>query len=170
MLIGWIVLPAVLFLYLRFGYVPVAVNGPVIPLESLLAGAAIDAKIAREAPTKAAFPPSDENLLAGAKIYRERCVECHGLTGTPRSIASKGMFPDPPQFFERKVMGDEPVGQDYWVVANGIRLSGMPGYRESLSEEQMWQVSQFLANRGKLPESVQHSLETPEASDSPKAP
>lgn len=165
MLIGWIVLPAAVFLYLRFGYVPVAVNGPVIPLESLLAGAAIDAKIAREAPAKAALPPSEENLLAGAKIYREQCVECHGFTGVPRSVASKGMFPDPPQFFERKVMGNEPVGQDYWVVANGIRLSGMPGYRGSLSEDQMWQVSQFLANRGKLPDSVEKSLATPTATE-----
>jgi len=163
MLIGWIILPSAVFLYLRFGYVPVAVNGPVIPLEQLLAGAAIEAKIAREAPTKAALPASEENLSAGAKIYREQCVECHGLPATPPSAISKGMFPDPPQFFERKVMGNDPVGQNYWVVANGIRLSGMPGYRGSLSEEQMWQVSQFLSNRGKLPESVEKIVTSPSA-------
>ncbi len=163
MLIGWIVLPAALFLYLRFGYVPVAVNGPVIPFEQLLAGAAIEAKIAREAPTSAGLPASEENLLTGAKIYREQCVECHGLKGTPRSVASKGMFPDPPQFFERAVMGNDPVGQNYWVVANGIRLSGMPGYRGSLTEDQMWQVSQFLSNRGKLPDSVEKWLHSPDA-------
>jgi mono/diheme cytochrome c family protein len=162
MLFGWIVLPAAVFLYLRFGYVPVAVNGPVIPLEQLLAGAAIEAKIAREAPTQAGLPASEENLLGGAKIYREQCVECHGLPGAAqRSLASKGMFPDPPQFFERKVMGNDPVGQNYWVVANGIRLSGMPGYRGSLTEEQMWQVAQFLSNRGKLPESVEKLVASP---------
>jgi mono/diheme cytochrome c family protein len=154
MLIGWIVLPAAVFMYLRFGYVPVAVNGPVIPFEQLLAGAAVDAKIAREAPAKAGLPPTEENLLAGVKIYREQCVECHGLPGSSKTNAAKGMYPDPPQFFERKVMGNEPVGQDYWVVANGIRLTGMPGYRESLSEEQLWQVAQFLANRDKLPASA----------------
>ena len=42
------------------------------------------------------------------------------------------MYPAPPQFFERKVMGNDPVGQNYWIVANGIRLTGMPGYRQSL--------------------------------------
>lgn len=152
MLIGWIVLPVIGFLYLRFGYVPVAVNGPLIPFEELLAGAAIQAKIAREAPTQAAFPPSEENLAAGAKIYREQCVECHGQPGggTPSAI-SKGMYPPPPQFFDRKVMGNDPVGQNYWIVANGIRLTGMPGYRQSLSEQQLWQVSQYLSNRDKLP-------------------
>jgi len=160
MLIGWIILPVAMFLYLRFGYVPVAVNGPVIPFEQLLAGSAIEAKIAREAPTEARLPASEENLLAGAKVYREQCVECHGLPGAPRSVASKGMFPDPPQFFEHKgIAGSDPPGQNYWVIANGVRLTGMPGYKGSLSEEQMWQVSQLLSNRGKLPASVEKLLE-----------
>ena len=154
MVIGWIVLPVIGFLYLRFGYVPVAVNGPVIPFEELLAGTAVQARIAREAPTKAAFPATEENLVAGAKIYREQCVECHGQPGVTPSVISKGMCPPPPQFFERKVMGNDPVGQNYWIVANGIRLTGMPGYRQSLTEQQLWQVSQFLSNRGNLPDSA----------------
>ena len=154
MVIGWIVLPVIGFLYLRFGYVPVAVNGPVIPFEELLAGTAVQARIAREAPTKAAFPASEENLVAGAKIYREQCVDCHGQAGGIPSAVSKGMYPPPPQFFERKVMGNDPVGQNYWIVANGIRLTGMPGYRQSLTEQQLWQVSQFLSNRDNLPASA----------------
>ena len=154
MVIGWIVLPVIGFLYLRFGYVPVAVNGPVIPFEELLAGTAVQARIAREAPTKAAFPATEENLVAGAKIYREQCVECHGQSGGTPSVISKGMYPPPPQFFERKVMGNDPVGQNYWIVANGIRLTGMPGYRQALSEQQLWQVSQYLSNRGNLPDSA----------------
>ena len=40
------------------------------------------------------------------------------------SAASKGMYPPPPQFFDQKVMGNDPVGQNYWIVANGIRLNG----------------------------------------------
>ena len=63
MVLGWILLPVGAFLYLRFGYVPVAVDGPVIPFEQLLAGTAIEAKIAREAPTKAAIPASDGSLM-----------------------------------------------------------------------------------------------------------
>lgn len=158
MIIGWIVLPLIGLLYLRFAYVPVAVNGPVIPFEELLAGTAVQARIAREAPKTAAIPPSEENLLAGAKIYREQCVQCHGLPGSAVSIAAKGMYPPPPQFFERKVMGNDPVGQNYWIVANGIRLTGMPGYRQSLNDQQLWQVSQFLSNRSSLPARVVKSL------------
>src|SRR5579885_756396 len=145
MLMGCLILPVGTFLYLRFGYIPVAVNGPMIPFEQLLAGAAVEAKIAKEAPKKSPVPLTEENLMAGARIYRDKCIECHGLPGSAKTATAKGMFPDPPQFFERKVMGNEPVGQDYWVVANGIRLSGMPGYKESLSDQQLWQVSQFLS-------------------------
>ena len=158
MILGWIVLPLIGLLYLRFAYVPVAVNGPVIPFEELLAGTAVQARIAREAPKTAAIPATEENLLAGARIYREQCVQCHGLPGAAPSTAAKGMYPPPPQFFERKQMGNDPVGQNYWIVANGIRLTGMPGYRQSLNEQQLWQVSQFLSNRAALPASASTPL------------
>ena len=158
MILGWIVLPVAGFLYLRFGYMPVAVDGPVIPLERLLAGSAIQAKIAREAPKEAGLPDTPENILAGVKLYREHCTECHGLPGSKSTPAAKGMFPEPPQFFEHAVMDNDPVGQNYWIVKNGIRLTGMPGYKPTLSDEQLWQVSQFLVNRGKLPEAAAAEL------------
>lgn len=156
--LGWILLPVGAFLYLRFGYVPVAVDGPVIPFEQLLAGTAIEAKIAREAPAQAAIPASEENQVAGAGVYKEHCVECHGLPGSQRTAAAKGMFPDPPQFFEHRATGVDPVGQNYWVVANGIRLTGMPGYKGTLTDQQIWQVSQFLSNRGTMSEAVKQAL------------
>ena len=168
MILGWIVLPLAGLLYLCFGYVPVAVNGPVIPFEAMLAGTAVQARIAREAPTKPGLPPSEENVLAGAKLYREHCTECHGLPAASPTAAAKGMYPPPPQFFERKVMGNDPVGQNYWIVANGIRLTGMPGYRGSLSDQQLWQVSQFLSNRGNLPTGVAEVLQSPTSSPAPK--
>ncbi len=160
MILGWIVAPVLLFVYLRFGYVPVAVNGPVIPFEQLLAGTAVQARIQKEAPKQAALPASSENVTAGAKIYRERCTDCHGVPGSTPTPLAKGMYPPPPQFFEQKVMGNDPVGQNYWIVANGVRLTGMPGYRESLSETELWQVSQFLSNRGTLPQETLNSLKS----------
>jgi mono/diheme cytochrome c family protein len=158
MVLGWILLPLAALLYLRFGYVPVAVNGPVIPFEELLAGTAVQARIARDAPAKAAIPASEENLAAGAKLYREQCVECHGLPGGAGTPAAKGMYPPPPQFFERMAMGNDPVGQNYWIVANGIRLTGMPGYKGSLTDQQLWQLAQFLSNRSQLPASASAAL------------
>jgi hypothetical protein len=46
-------------------------------------------------------------------------------------------------------VSDDPPGETFWKVANGIRLSGMPSYKEVLTETQMWQVSVLLANADK---------------------
>lgn len=54
-----------------------------------------------------------------------------------------------------------PVGETYWKVANGIRLTGMPAYTNALSETEMWQVSLVLANADKLPQQVRTILEQP---------
>jgi hypothetical protein len=58
-------------------------------------------------------------------------------------------------------VSDDPVGETYWKVANGIRLTGMPGFTGSLTTYQMWQVSLLLANSDKLPASVQTALQQP---------
>ena len=68
MIVGWIVLPVIAFLYLRFGYVPVAVDGPVIPFEELLAGAAVQARIAREAPQARVFQPVSKTSSRAPKF------------------------------------------------------------------------------------------------------
>jgi mono/diheme cytochrome c family protein len=68
------------------------------------------------------------------------------------------MFPRPPLLFRGKGVTDDEPGETYWKVENGIRLTGMPGFKKSLSATQMWQVSLLLANADKLPDSVQRSL------------
>ena len=55
------------------------------------------------------------------------------------------MFPTPPHLFKGHGVTDDPPGETYWKVANGIWLSAMPSYKKSLTEEQMWQVSLLLA-------------------------
>jgi mono/diheme cytochrome c family protein len=57
-----------------------------------------------------------------------------------------------------KGVTDDPAGETYWKVANGIRLTGMPGFSGSLTEEQMWQVAELMANADKLPQSAKDEL------------
>jgi mono/diheme cytochrome c family protein len=83
---------------------------------------------------------------------------CHGLPGQQMTNIAKGMFPRPPQLFHGKGVTDDPVGETFWIIRNGIRLTGMPGFQESLTEDQMWQVSQLLAHADKLPDSVKEEL------------
>lgn len=65
------------------------------------------------------------------------------------------MFPGAPQLLEKhrnsSVVGvsDDPPGETYWKVANGLRLTGMPSFNKILSENEMWQVTLLLANADK---------------------
>jgi mono/diheme cytochrome c family protein len=59
------------------------------------------------------------------------------------------MFPKPPQLMKGKGVTDDPVGETYWKVKNGIRLTGMPGFGASMTDQQMWQVSLYLQQGGK---------------------
>jgi mono/diheme cytochrome c family protein len=161
LLIGILILPLGAFLYVWLGYAPVATAAPPLPLERKLTGMALHARIARDAPKQSPVPPTESNLLAGAHIYRDHCAVCHGTITEPETATAKGMFPHPPALFKGTGVTDDPVGETYWKAANGIRLSGMPAYTGSLTDEQLWQVAQLLATADKLPLPVQAFMAQP---------
>ncbi|MBV9296790.1 MAG: cytochrome c [Acidobacteriaceae bacterium] len=159
--VGLIVLPLFGWLYFRFGYAPVATAASPMPFEKRLAHMALNARIEKEAPKNSPLQPTDDNYLAGTHIYRANCAICHGLPGQPGSPTSKGMYPRPPQLFKGHGVTDDPPGETYWKVANGIRLTGMPAYTGALSETEMWQVSLLLANADKISTQVRSVLQQP---------
>jgi thiosulfate dehydrogenase len=158
LVIGIVLVPVAGFLYVWLGYAPVATKAAPLPFERKLAGIALDKRIDKEAPKDSPVQANEENLLAGAKIYIENCAVCHGTAAESENAIAKGMFPHPPPLLHGTGVTDDPAGETYWKVANGIRLSGMPGFSGSLTEEQMWQVSELMANADKLPQSVKDAL------------
>ena len=150
-IVGFVLLPVLAFFYVFFGYAPVATAKPPLPLERYMAHLALNARIRKEMPKDSPVQPTEANLTAGAKVYRDYCAVCHGTPGEPKTATAKGMFPPPPQLLQGKGVTDDPVGETYWKVANGIRLTGMPAYQGSLANVELWQVSQFLAHANELP-------------------
>jgi len=149
------------FGYIELGMAPVATNSAPLPFEKLITGIALKARVKNEAPKSVPVVASDEVYTAGAQIYRNDCAVCHGLPGQDQTAIAKGEFPKPPELFKGKGVSDDPAEVTYWKVANGIRLTGMPGFSASLSTEQIWQVSLLLANADKLPATVRAALEKP---------
>jgi thiosulfate dehydrogenase len=147
--------------YVALGLAPVATASAPLPFEKLITRMALNARVNKEAPKSAPIPPSDEAYAAGAHLYRTNCAVCHGLPGQEQTPIAKGEFPKPPDLFKGKGVSDDPVGVTYWKVANGIRLTGMPGFSGSLSNEQMWEVSLLLSNADKLPANVLAVLREP---------
>ena len=162
LLVGLLILPIGAWLYLKLGYAPVATSAPPMPFETYFAHTALHASVYKEASSmKNSLPVNETNELAGAKTYRAQCAVCHGLPGSEKTAIAAGMFPKPPQLFKGKGVTDDPIGETFWKVRNGIRLSGMPGYQNSLTDEQMWQVAELLAYADKLPASVHDELKRP---------
>src|ERR1019366_379372 len=156
-----ILIPAGGLGYVALGLAPVATASAPLPFEKLITGIALNARVNKEAPKSSPIPTSDEVYATGANIYRNNCAVCHGLPGRDQTAIAKGEFPKPPELFKGKGVTDDPAGETYWKVANGIRLTGMPGFRASLSSEQMWQVSLLLSNADKLPATARTALQDP---------
>ena len=158
LVIGLAIIPVAVFAYFASGHAPVATSAEAMPFEKMLAHKALDARVEKEAPKTVPMAADATNYLAGAEVYKEHCAVCHGMaSGEPTAIA-KGEFPRPPKLLQGKGVTDDEPGETYWKVANGIRLTGMPGFKETLSEAQMWQVSLLLAGADKIPEPVKQAL------------
>ena len=151
--LGLIVFPLVIYVYFAFGRPPVAVSDKPFPFEDRVVRVPLNARIDREMPKSAPIEPTDETLNAGAQIYEDKCEVCHGVTGEPSAVGGK-MFPRAPQLWAKHKDGvvgvsDDPVGETYWKVKNGIRLTGMPAFQGMLTDTQMWQVSLLLSRADK---------------------
>ncbi len=153
-----VVAAAGLYTYFALGMAPVATSAPAMPFEARLARLALHAKIDKEMPKTVPIEANEGAYLAGARSYREHCAVCHGLPGQEPTAIARGMFPKPPHLFKGKGVTDDPPGETYWKIANGIRLTGMPGFEKSLSPTEMWQVALLLANADKLPPSARAVL------------
>jgi thiosulfate dehydrogenase len=175
-LVGFILGVAVVlggvYYYFSSGMAPVAVKDPMMPFEKKMANMALDAHIERQHIGDSPVPADEHNLLTGADVYKQNCALCHGLPGKPASEYSTTMFPKPTELFIGKGVTDDPASESYWKAQNGIRLSGMPAFKDKLTDTELWQVSQLVAHANEVPDSVKKELaaEIPPAAAATPAP
>ena len=152
--IGIVMLPAAVMAYLKYGRPPVAATDAPLPLEKFVTNVPLHARIEYEQVTKPPVNADEDTFVAGAHIYAQECAACHGYHGQASRFGMK-MYPMATPMWEKHGKGDgigvsgDPLGETYWKVENGIRLSGMPAFRGTLTPAQMWQVSTLLANANK---------------------
>jgi mono/diheme cytochrome c family protein len=78
----------------------------------------------------------------GAFHYDEICVTCHGGPGAKVSAIGRGLNPDPPDLAESaKELKPREI---YWVVKNGIRMTGMPSFGVTYDENQIRGLAAFV--------------------------
>lgn len=141
------------------GLMPTKANTPPSRLEMRLATQAMDASVERHAPKVTnPLPPNAENISQGLMVYSMNCAVCHGSPAKKDNVLGRSFYPPAPQFLEDAP--DMPDNQNYWIIKNGVRYTGMPGWQGTLSEEETWQVITFLDNMNNLPPDVKARWET----------
>lgn len=145
------------------GRAPVATSAPPLPFERKLAKLGLHSYLERLPHPKPPVPADEANLLPGAMVYKAQCAVCHGLPGVGKNAIAAGMFPKPPELFHGKGVTDDEEWETYWKVENGIRMTGMPGFKDHLTETEIWQVTVLLKNADRLPPAAASQLAAPPA-------
>ena len=156
--LGAVITLAVLILgglaYLSLGFFPTNADATPTPLEVRIANSAMDASMEKRAPrTDSPLPATDDNLMDGMKLYTMNCSVCHGTLDMKPSPLEHSMYPPPPQFILAPL--DDPEWHINYAIKTGIRYTGMPAWRGTLSDQDIWKLTLFLSRIEKMPPGVQ---------------
>lgn len=147
------------YFIIRGGVIPANADGRPPGFEIWAARTSLHATLAR-APRLADPRKQDAaTQAAGLKVYEANCAVCHGDSrGRPTTIAA-GLYQHAPQL-GRHGVEDDPQYVTYWKVAHGIRWTGMPAFRDTLSSAEIWQVTSFLKTMDALAPGVDRAWRT----------
>lgn len=97
----------------------------------------------RAPPIEGAPDLDDPHLIAlGAGHYATACTPCHG---DPQGIAmatARAMVPKPPPI--RDAVANWRPNELHWIVENGVKMTGMPGWPVHFRPDEVWAVVAYL--------------------------
>ena len=144
----------------------VAATSPPGKLEQRFATFALDRSVAKRAPAnRNPLPASPDVLRSGLAHYRENCAVCHGAPGIEGSEIAAGLNPAAPDLTLPRVQR-RPDGELFWIVSNGIRMTGMPGFGPTHKPDEIWKMVAFLRHLPELTPAEEAALGPSEAAES----
>lgn len=87
--------------------------------------------------------PTPENLAAAQAHWVDHCALCHGLDGSGATSIGRNLYPPAPDLRDTTTQ-DLTDGELYYIINNGIRLTGMPAWGGLHSKEETWQLVSFV--------------------------
>lgn len=101
-----------------------------------------------------------EMRLQALPHYHGMCRYCHGAPGYPSSEFAGGLYPAPPKMTSGYIQNRWNDAEFYWIVKNGIKLTGMPAFGPSHSEDELWGlVALSMQMPGMAPDQYRQFLE-----------
>jgi len=116
-------------------------------------------------------PPASINDPAsvrdGAKAFAAHgCATCHGAPGVNWAKFSEGLHPDPPGL--KEVVDHRSPAQLFWVVKNGINMTGMPSFAlAGAKDDEIWSMVAFLKKLPGVSEADYHAWSASSAAPAP---
>jgi mono/diheme cytochrome c family protein len=98
-----------------------------------------------------AAPPNAtaQQVRAGFCLYETHCVACHGAAAVARDQWVSGLEPSPPYLLD--ATSRFTPAELFWIAKNGIKMTGMPSWRDSLADRQIWDIVAWLEASRRLP-------------------
>jgi mono/diheme cytochrome c family protein len=84
---------------------------------------------------------NETSIRLGAGNYDAMCIACHLRPGMEESELSRGLYPKPPSWRE---IGKVDPSEAFWIIKHGIKMSGMPAWGKSMSDEHIWNIVAFV--------------------------
>lgn len=145
-----VLVPLGAFAFIKSGLYNVAASHPHTKLTEWITHETMIHSVRRRAAgieAPAAF--SDAQLVRGFCTYETHCVACHGAAAVAREQWVSGLEPSPPYLLD--TTSRFTPRQLFWIAKNGIKMTGMPSWRDSLSDAQIWEVVGFIEAMRRLP-------------------
>jgi mono/diheme cytochrome c family protein len=84
----------------------------------------------------------------GLALYRQHCVQCHGAPGVAPEPFALGMTPAPANLVY--TAREWPPAEVFWVVKEGIKMTGMPAWKYRMADEDIWAIVSFMRELTRL--------------------
>ena len=118
--------------------------------ETSVANAAKDVAIPLEAgKMKNPLPETDEVVSQGQEVFLGSCAQCHGADGRGDTGIGRNMAP-PAMDLSSSHVQHWSDAELFWIIQNGVRLTGMPAWRSSISDNDTWKLARFIHNLPRL--------------------
>jgi mono/diheme cytochrome c family protein len=120
-------------------------------LERLAARAARRWAVPRGAPEAVnPVPFSDEVWTEARAHFADHCATCHANDGSGRTAIGSNLYPRAP---DMRLAATQQLtdGELYWIIANGVRLTGMPAFGSGAANDQdTWKLVHFIRRVNQL--------------------
>jgi mono/diheme cytochrome c family protein len=90
------------------------------------------------------LPSNTETWNDGKEAFSHYCVACHGMDGQNTGVPFVDHISPPIPSLASDEVQQYTDGQLKWILDNGIRPSGMPGSKGTLSDDELWSIIVFL--------------------------